>query len=488
MESNKPTSLLRALGPWFATAVVVGNVIGSGIFLKPGNIAAEGGQFTLILGVWILGGVLCFLGALCLAELAIMYPHAGGLYVYLRKAYGRPVAFLFGWTECGIRVPGSIAALSVAFVDKLLVALGASLGTLGQVCAVSAVILVLVWVNILGVLWGGRLQLATTIVKVALLLLVALSPLLLLPWAESGTVSLENYSTVVQPRSSSLASQLGAVLLAVMWAYNGWHGLLPLAEEVREPARNLPRALFIGIGMLVFLYVATNLAYHSTLTMDEMAQAGDDAAVEMLRKLMGPVGGTVMATVIMCSVFGAITTNMLQAPRVTFAMGRDGSFFRSLSQIHETYRTPAVAIVVTAILSIAMIVGVAAAKYAVHDVSVDPSSAILMDRVVWSLQEDTIFDLLTNFVVFAASMFYALGILAVIVLRWRAPNQERPYRTHGYPLVPLAFLTVYAWFLYRIYADKPLEARTGLLIIACGLPFYWGYQRWDAQRDHRRQG
>ena len=111
MESNKPTSLLRALGPWFATAVVVGNVIGSGIFLKPGNIAAEGGQFTLILGVWILGGVLCFLGALCLAELAIMYPHAGGLYVYLRKAYGRPVAFLFGWTECGIRVPGSIAAL-----------------------------------------------------------------------------------------------------------------------------------------------------------------------------------------------------------------------------------------------------------------------------------------------------------------------------------------------------------------------------------------
>ena len=482
--SNAETSrrLVRVLGLKIATAVVVGNVIGSGIFLKPGNIAGESGQFGVIIAVWLFGGILCILGGLCFAELAAMYPHAGGLYVYLREAYGGPVAFLFGWTEVFFGKPASIGALSVAFVGSFSLALGGSLSPAVQVLLSISLIVVIAWVNIVGVLWGGRLQMVVTVVKAAFLTMVAIVPFLLIPFV-TETVDIANYSTTVAPSQSGLATQVGVVLLAVMWAYNGWHGVTPLAEEVSEPHRNLPLSLFFGIGILIALYLAANFAYHGVMSMSEMQAAGDHAAEEMLKKLFGQRGLAAMSAVIMCSTFGAINTNLLQAPRITFAMGRDNVFFPSLGTVHATFRTPAVAIAVMAAMSIALVTAVAIAKQMVTlpeteslVVPEDITAQHLLPLVISSLRDDSIFSLLTNFVIFSASIFYMLGVLAVIVLRFRRPDSQRPYKTWGYPFVPATFLVVYAWFMLQIYQSNPLESRTGLAFIALGLPAFLAYR------------
>ncbi|NLF72642.1 MAG: amino acid permease [Candidatus Anammoximicrobium sp.] len=474
--SSRPLKLKRALGPAVATAVVVGNTIGSGIFLKPGNIAGDCGQFGLILTVWVAGGLLCLLGALCVAELATMLPQAGGLYVYLREAYGKPVAFLFGWCEMLFSRPASTGALAVAFIGSLTLALqwDVSLGT--QVLLAVGLLAVLAWVNCLGVVWGGRVQFATTLVKVAFLGLVALLPWLLLPVSDRG-LAWSNYATTVTPRLSSFSMQISAVLLAVLWAYDGWHGLAPLAEEVRKPQRNIPLALFAGVGILVLLYVGANVAYHGVLSMPEMKAAGNHAAEEMLRRLLGHVGMASMSVVIMCSTFGALNSNLLYAPRVTFAMGRDGVFFRELGRVHAAYRTPVVAIVVHAAMAAGLVAAVSWGRHLVRDLAVGEATGEFTRRIVASLQGGTTFDVLTNCVVFSASIFYLLSVLAVVVLRVRRPEARRRYRTWGYPVTPLLFVAVYLWFLTQIYASHPLESRAGLLCIALGVPVYWLYAR-----------
>ncbi len=482
----RPARLRRALGPVVATAVVVGNTIGSGIFLKPGNIAGDGGQFWLIIAIWVAGGVLCLLGALCVAELATMLPQAGGLYVYVREAYGKPAAFLYGWCEMLFSRPASTGALAVAFVGSLGLALRWEVSAAAQVLLATALLAVLAWVNILGVVWGGRLQLVTTAIKAGFLALVALLPWIMLPLAERG-LAWSNYATTVTPRLPSLSAQVGAVLLAVLWAYDGWHGLAPLAEEVRRPQRNIPMALVVGVGILVLLYVGANVAYHGVLSMSEMKTAGNHAAEEMLRRLLGRVGMASMSTVIMCSTFGALNSNLLYAPRVSFAMGRDGVFFRELGRVHATYRTPMVAILVLAVMAAGLIAAVALGKHLVQGLAVDELQGKFAGRVVASLQGDTIFDLLTNCVVFSASIFYMLSVLAVVVLRYRRPALRRRYRTWGYPLTPLVFVAVYAWFLMQVYASHPLESRAGLLFIALGVPVYWLCRRASASAPAARE-
>ena len=480
-------SLKRVLGLRIAVAAVVGNVIGSGIFFKPGTIAADGGHFGLIISIWVFGGVLCILGALCLAELATMLPRAGGLYVYLREAYGRPVAFLYGWSEFMFGMPAALGALSVVFVGSLSFALdleNSSLSELRRVTietvAAISLIATMAWVNIVGVVWGGRVQLVTTVIKAAFLALVAVTPFLLIPFLPES-VNPANYTSTIKPEESDLMTRIGLVLLAVMWAYNGWHGITPLAEEIRYPQRNIPLALFGGIGLLIVLYISANVAYHGVLSMQEMSAAGEDASAEMLKKLFGPVGKTAMTAVIMCSTFGAINSNLLLSPRVTFAMGRDGVFFRDLGHVHANYRTPAAAIFVTALLAILLVITVAVAKWHARGMDGAAIEWELAHRIVNSLREDSIFTLLTNFVIFTASIFYSLAVGAVVVLRYRHPDWERPYRTWAYPLTPVLFLAVYAWFLARVYQSAALESHVGLVLIALGIPAYLAYQWWSAE-------
>jgi amino acid transporter len=289
-------------------------------------------------------------------------------------------------------------------------------------------------------------------------------------------VDAANYGTTVEPRQATWGAQLGAALLAVLWAYNGWEAVTPLAEEIKDPERNLPLALFLGVGLLVVLYAGANVAYHGVLSMEEMRAAGDHAAERMLERLAGPSGRLLMSAVIMCSTFGAINTNLLYGPRVGFAMARDGLFFRSLAGVHARFRSPVVAILLSASLAIVMMVAITWGKSTFREVAVE-DSARFYDRVVRSLQADSTFDLLTNLVIFSLSVFYALAVLAVILLRRRFPEWPRSYRTWGYPWTPAVFLVVYVWFLGQVYKGNPVETRAGLGVLLAGVPAYWWFRR-----------
>lgn len=469
--SQADPGLLRALGPGTALAVVVGNVIGSGIFAKPGTIAEHAGDFRLILLAWVAGGILCLAGALCFAELASMMPQAGGLYVFLREAYGRPTAFLYGWNEVLFQRPASIGALSVIFVGSIMEATGWHANGTVRLALSIALITAVAWTNVLGVLWGGRIQNLTTLVKAGGVLLITLLPLASLAIWGSG-LDLAHYSTRTSPPAGmGLAGRFGVVLLAVMWAYNGWHGVTPVCEEIREPQRTIPRALLLGVGVLTGLYVGANLAYHGVLSMQEVRDAGEHTAEHMVRRLLGPAGGAAMSLLVMCSTFGAINANLLITPRVAFAMGRDGLLDRRLGCVHHRYRTPAIAILSMAFMAIFLVV----------------VSAVLVERVA-SLGGRSIFDLLTDTVIFAGSIFALLGVSAVIVLRWTRPDWERPYRAWGYPFVPLLFILAYLWFLQQVYWEKPFESRVGLVLIALGLPVHFGILAWQRRTGGTGEG
>lgn len=454
-------SLLRALGPGMAIAIVVGNVIGSGIFAKPGRIAAEAGRFDLIIAVWIAGGLLCLAGALCFAELATMLPQAGGLYVYLREAYGKLAAFLFGWQEFLLNRPASTAALSMIFVGSLSIGLGFQFGTLVTLSLAVVLQIAAAGINVAGVLWGGRVQAATTMIKAGFVAFVAILPFAM----EAGgttVIDTSNLVATIEPVHSSLATQIAAVLLAVMWAYNGWHGITPVAEEIRNPQRNIPIALFGGIGLLTLLYLGANLAYHAVIPMSEMAlpENQEHVAELMVTRLLGEWGGRLMSIGVMVSTLGAINSNLLLTPRIPFAMGRDRVFFPVLGKVHATFHTPAVAIVVQGSLGIVLVL----------------ISAVLVEYVDY-FKAKSIFSILTDCIIFVSSIFYALSVGAVMVLRRKRPNFERPYRTHGYPFVPIFYIVVYGWFLAYVFLGNPAEAFIGLAMIATGVPVFYLWQR-----------
>ena len=266
MDSDKDSheiALPRVLGLAMAIAVVVGNTIGSGIFVKPGRIAAEGGSFQLIFSVWALGTLLCILGGLCLAELSSMYPKSGGFYVYLKEAYGPLPAFLFGWQEFLFARPastGALAVVCVSSISRITNYPSFSESTPWQSVPITILLIFgVAWLNVVGVIWGARLQLATTLIKVSLVLAIAVLPWLASLWT-SPVVDLSRLSDKVTPNHPSIVSQFAAVLLAVMWAFNGWEGVVPISEEVKNPERNLPLALLFGIGILGVLYMGATLA------------------------------------------------------------------------------------------------------------------------------------------------------------------------------------------------------------------------------------
>ena len=482
---NSPSSssggLLRALGAPMATAVVVGTVIGSGVFKKPQAVAENVPYFGLTALVWVFAGVLVVLGALAYAEVAEVLPRAGGNYVFLREGYGRLAGFLWGWADFFIIRGASLAALATLFTTSLAGILrdtaphlGDLLGYWPQRLLTVVIILGLAAVNIRGVRWGGGLQLAITLVKVGSLLF-----LIALPFVAVYLVS--GSTTQAAPRSADVnnlkpawpswsafnVSGFASALLAVLWAYHGWQNIGPVAEEIRRPQRNIPLALLAGVGIVLVLYLGTNFAYSLVLKPEEMQAMKEGAqdetvAIGFCRRLLGPVGATLAAAAVMCSVFGALNGNLLVGPRLLYAMGEDGLAPRPLGAVHPRYHTPALGILVMAVWACILVVGVAA----------------LTRLGVLAANKDH-FDVLTNFAMFGVVIFETMAVLSIYIFRRTLPDVPRPYRCLGYPVVPALYVVLPGMILVNMLMGEKerLEALGGVVFIAVGVLVYFLYGR-----------
>lgn len=490
--------LLRVLGPVSATTVVVGSVIGSGIFYKANVISASVGRFDLVLLVWIVCGVMSLLGALALAELAAMMPHAGGQYVYLREAYGPLTGFLWGWGEFWIMRTASCAALAVAFAKAFFQAVYPVLHSNGTAqvelrgdvswlvfsadtaiqvvwiersIAIAAVI-GLTFVNVAGSRWGGLTQNVTTFAKMGVLALLMVLPFI------TGQFDPGNLATTYAPATKlGLWAGFGAAMTASFWAYDGWNNIGMVAEEVHHPQRNIPLALIVGMLILIVLYVGVSVAYHLVLPMQELAEIDEStfAAARVCSRLLGPYGAAAASAAVMVSTFGALNSNILTGPRVIFAMARDRLFPAAVAHVHPVYRTPDIAIIAESVWAVLLILGSDLLTRVPVPSGLESLPVWLADPLrqsISGMRTKAIFDVLTDFVIFGQFVFYLLSAAAVFVLRAKRPDAERPYRTMGYPWLPAIFVVGSTGFLCGMLVTSPVESAAGLGFIALGLLAY----------------
>lgn len=433
-------TLPRAIGTLGSTAIVVGTIIGSGIFLVPHNVARQVGSVEVLFAVWILGGALAFAGALSLAELGASIPEAGGVYVFLRQAYGGLFAFLYGWAELLVITSGGIAALAVAF--GIYSASLLPLSPLGEKLVAASVIAVLTAVNVVGVRESAIVQTIFTIAKLAGLAIIVgfavFSPDVV-PVAATGPL----------PVPHTTLSSFGIALVAVLWAYNGWHHFSLAAGEVKDPGRVIPLSYLLGMLVIVAAYLVANLAYLRALPLPAMAEHQRVAASAM-EALAGPRGASFVSVLILCSVFGALNGNVLAGPRVLFAMARDGVFFSAVARVHPRFKTPAAAVLV---------------------------------QGAWSLvlAMSGTYEQLFTYVIFAGMGFLGAAALAVVVLRRKRPDLPRPYRVWGYPLLPIAFALASLLIVASTLVSSPLESFIGLGLVLTGVPVYLAWRRRSAR-------
>jgi APA family basic amino acid/polyamine antiporter len=435
-------SLPRVLGIWDVIAIVVGGVIGSGIFLVPKSIAAAVQSPILVLGVWVVGGMLSYFGALTFAELGAAMPEAGGMYVFLREAYGPLLSFLFGWTLFLVIDSGAVATLTVAFTSRYLPYFFKMTPLAVKIVSVLFIVF-LGAVNYVGVRAGANLQNVLTIIKTAALVVI------------SGVIFIfgkGNASNFVSPApgsfNMSLLGSFGVALVASLWAFKGWEGSTYSAGEIKRPERNLPLGILGGSLIVLALYIITNLAYLYMLPVDAIAKS-DRIASDAVSLAVGPAGGALIAFIILFSITGAANQNILCSPRVYFAMARDGLFFKRIAEAHPKFRTPHVSII-----------------------------AICIWSIILSLFFGT-FEQLFTYVVFGQWIFFGLTVAAVIVLRKKRPDLPRPYKTWGYPVTPILFILAAVFISMNSLINEFRNAVAGLIIILLGVPayFYWKNKR-----------
>jgi APA family basic amino acid/polyamine antiporter len=458
--AEEKIQLVRGLTLTDTTALVVGTVIGTGVFLKTAIMAQDVGSPLLVLAAWVAAGLLSLAGALTYAELGAMLPHAGGEYVYLRHAYGETTAFMFGWMRFAVAGSGSIAILGTGFAtflsavfplttvwaERQFTFIGQTInwrfGTL-QVVAV-AVILTFAAVNCLAVALGGKVQSTLTVLKIAGIVVVVGGVFFLSKGA--------SWDHLAAPAGMSGplggAAAFGTAMMAALWAYDGWNNMPMAAGEVQNPGRNIPRALILGMIAVTLIYCIANLAYFYALPFGEVLTSSStryrDAlpvATKAAQTFLGDYGGRLVSIAFILSAMGALNGSILANARVPYAMARDGIFFAPMAQLHATSRVPVRAIMIQACWA----------------------SVLALSGT---------FDQLTDYVIFASWIFYGLVTSSVFVLRHKMKDMERPYRTLGYPLVPLVFVLVAGWLVINSLFTRPVEALVGLGLIAVGLPLY----------------
>jgi len=432
--------LPRVLGLWDVVMIVIGGVIGSGIFLSPSEIAVAEPSPILVLALWVVGGMFSFFGAVSFAELGAAMPEAGGIYIYLKEAYGPLISFLFGWTLFLVIDSGSIATLAVAFSANMLPRF-VSLTPLGTKLVAAAFVLFLGAVNYVGVRWGARLQNLLTVIKVGAIGIVVVAVF----FFAKGQGNPQNFvKPGPGPFNMGLLGAFGIGLVASLWAYKGWEAATYSAGETKNPQRNLPLGILIGTIAVIVLYVLANLAYLYVLPVDKIASSEGRVALDAMRLITGEFGASLIAFLILFSILGAANQNMLTSPRVYFAMARDGLFFKKIAEVHPKFLTPHVSII-----------------------------AITAWSIVLTLTGS--FKQLFTYVIFGEWIFFGLTVAAVIVLRKKRPDLHRPYKTWGYPVTPAVFVLAALYVAVGSLMSAFWNAMAGLLIICLGIPafLYW---------------
>jgi amino acid transporter len=472
--------LPRVLGPVQALAVIVGSVIGSGIFIVPAKVAQQVPAVGPIILAWVIGGLFSLSGALTLAELGAMLPHAGGPYVYLREAFGRLPAFLFGWTEFLVIRAGSVATLAAAFAlyaSQLAPApSGMRIEIWQMILAVAAMAAVAI-INILGTRLGAGVQVVGTALKLG-----ALGAMLVLPFL-LGKAEPANLAPIWPVRwDQTLMAGFMVGMVGVLWSYDGWVNASALAEEIRDPGRNIPRALAFGMAALIAIYLAMTLVYHLVLPMDDIRSAatrgGSPKIVSAVffERLVGPWGLVAISVAVMGSTLFSLNGNALAGPRAYFAMARDGLFPRALCRIHPRHRTPANAILAQVAWSIALTV--AGTLFIV--IPPPESGAGLPPSILraWdTLHKTPLYDVMYTYVIFGGVVIYALTAASVFVLRRTHPEWPRPYRTLGYPVTPVLYIAASGLLMFSMLQNNPFESIAGLGLIALGVPAFFFFRR-----------
>jgi basic amino acid/polyamine antiporter, APA family len=449
---------------WAAISVNVSNMVGAGVFLKTRVMTCNVGSAKVVMLVWIAAGLLSLAGTFCYSEVAALLPEAGGDYVYLRRAYGRLVGYLFGWMAFTVFRTGSQAALAVGLAIFMNVALGGALegwhadlhllglhATLGGTTLVAvATIWTVTLINCASVSTGGRTALVVTVAKLVLVLAVGVGAFLLAPGAfshfgESGSAG--TCEGVAASARGGIAG-FGAAMLGALWAYDGWNNVAPLAGEIRDPQRNLPRAFIGGTLLVAALYLFVNAAYYYVLTPLEIANIPQisSVATEVSKRFLGPTAVAFTAIAMVVSSFGSLHSSVLSNSRIPFAMAREGLFFKALARLSARSNVPVRA---------------------------------LLAQASWAslLAISGTYDTLTDSVIFASWVFYGLVAGALFVFRRTLPDAPRAYRTPGYPFVPIVFMLATLALIINTFIATPRQALYAAATLIAGLPFYWYWAR-----------
>lgn len=437
--------LPRRLGLWSAVAVLVGSTIGSGIFRTPASVAQRVDDVPLFLVAWVIGGVVAVCGALTYAELAAAFPRSGGIYVFIREGFGPLPAFLFGWGELLIIRPGAYGAIGITASAYALRTIGLDpaasfmgLPVRGDQGLGAVFIVIVAAVNYFGIKRGAILQNVSTAFKVA-----ALAALVGLGFAIGHGMGA---GPMLAQRAPVAASPFLLAMVAILWAYDGWADLAFVSGEVKDPQRVLPRALILGTAIVVVLYLGANLVYLYLIPIAQMKQA-ELVAADVAQLLVGPPGIVAISAAVAVSTFGTLNGSMMTAPRIFFAMADDGLFPRAIARVDQRTGAPTAAILLAAVLGVVFV----------------------LIRTFTELADQFIIGIWP---------FYALAVAAVFVLRRRRPDLPRPYRTVGYPLVPLLFLFGSLFLLGNYLVSETRRFTFDVGVILTGVPVYYGWKRW----------
>lgn len=462
--------MIRGLGLIAAVSIIIGNVVGTGVFLKARVMTCNVGTPFYVILVWVFAGLLSLAGALTYAELGAMMPDAGGEYVFLKNAYGRVWSFLYGWMQIFIGKTGAQASVGVAFAIFLNDLLGGDFrrvlatanlfGTTFELTNLQLIaiglIAVVTLINCASVIVSGGFATVLTVVKIALILGVGVGAFVLADGdfanfsqiATAGTCEKVVESARYGSADYSFSAGFGAAMLAALWGYDGWNNLTLVAGEIKNPQRNIPLALIGGTALIIVMYVFVNSAYFYVLTPNEIASVSRESSVarEVVARFLGASVVSLMAAALMASSVGTLHTSILTGARIPYAMANDGLFFKSLSKLSVSTRVPVKALILQA---------------------------------VWAslLTLTGSFDTLTDYVIFGSWIFYALTTASIFVFRRKLSDAERPYKAFGYPIVPILFLLVAGWLLIITVYNSPVQSFIGIFLIVAGLPIYYYLER-----------